>query len=900
MILDLLFNFLIYPLKQIIEFSFSLFFHVFKNPGAAILGVSLAVTIMCLPLYIVAEKWTDLERDIQKQMEPGVKRIKKFFKGDEQYMILTTFYRQNHYHPLMALRSSFSLLIQIPFFLAAYSYLSHLSLLQGKSFFILSDLGKNDGLFTVGPFTINVLPILMTLINCASGFVYTKGHSLREKLQVYIMAAVFLVVLYDSPSGLVLYWTLNQVFSLTKNIFMKLKNPLKVFFACICAAILFCDFYLLFLHPGSFKRRLLMTVVISFILLTPLFVRVVSRLIDGLMLPLLNNSKSRGLLFFSSAAGLFLLTGLFIPSSIISSSVIEFFDIDGLGSPLCFITTTLMQSCGLFLVWPAFLYFLFNKRIQTVFSALSFALFLGALVNTFVFVGRYGTLTRMLTFSENIAGRVPPFMMVLNLAVLILLVAVSLLVIKFKCAKILQWISGISCISLLVAGILYSNSIKKSYNEISLTYNPKSAQELSPVLHLSKNQKNVVLFMLDRSESAFFNSILEEDPTLKDIYTGFTYYPNTISYGGHTIIGAPPLFGGYEYTPEEFNKRKDVSKLTKNNEALKVLPKIFGEQLDYNVTITDTSWANYQWIPDMSIFDGMKNVTPLSLEHTYTGLWMDLNRDKVKENLVSSSIKRNMLWVSFFRISPALFRDAIYDDSKWWNTDEESGDIQGFIDYYSALYFLTQLTDFTSDKPSFLNITNDSTHSGFELNPPDYEPATKITGKGTGEFAKFSGYSANVAAFKLIGKWINLLKEQGVYDNTRIIIAADHGIGKDEVVKKLYNGKLSDGFCMDHLNPMLLVKDFDAQGEIKTDTTFMTNADVPLLLLQDLVENPVNPYTGNLMTDSIKKEKGAVVTTNSTWSPDQHGLNTFSIKENEWYTVKDNIFDTANWKKGKR
>ena len=899
MVLNFLFNLLIYPIKQIIEFSFSLFYHVFKNPGAAILGVSLAVTIMCLPLYIVAEKWTDIERDVQKKLEPGVKRIKKFFKGDEQYMILTTYYRQNHYHPLMTLRSSFSLLIQIPFFLAAYSYLSHLSLLQGRSFFILSDLGKNDALFSIGSFTVNVLPILMTLINCASGFVYTKGHSLREKLQVYIMAALFLFVLYDSPSGLVLYWTLNQVFSLTKNIFMKLKNPLKVFFVCVALAILFCDFYLVFLHPGSFKRRILMTAVISFVLLAPIFVKAASRLIDNVLFPILEDSKKRAFLFFSSAFGLFLLTGLFIPSSIISSSVIEFFNIDNFGSPTFFVRNTLMQACGLFLVWPAFLYFLFNKRIQTAFSALSFVLFTGALVNTFVFVGHYGTLTRMLTFSENIAGRVSSFAIVLNIAAILLLTVAALFAIKYRFSGILQGIAGICCISLFGAGIFYINSIKKDYAQIASTYNPETAEELKPVLHLSKNQKNVVLFMLDRCENAYFSSVLEEDSSLKDIFTGFTYYPNTISYGGHTIIGAPPLFGGYEYTPEEFNKRANESKLSKNNEALKVLPKIFGEQLGYNVTVTDTSWANYQWIPDMSIFNGMKNVTPLSLEHTYTGLWMDLNKDKVKPNLVSSSIRRNMLWVCFFRISPALFRDAIYDDSNWWNTDEESGDIQGFIDYYSALYFLPQLTDFESDKPSFLSITNDSTHSGFKLNPPDYVPSTKITGKGTGEYAKLSGYSANVASFKLIGKWIELLKENGVYDNTRIIIAADHGIGQEKIVEDLYSGSLEDGFVMDHLNPMLLVKDFGAEGEIKTDTSFMTNADVPLLLLQDVVENPANPFTGKPMNDSIKKEKGAVVTTNSTWSPDQHRSNTFSIKDDEWYTVKDNIFDIKNWKKGR-
>ncbi len=898
--MNLLFNLLIYPVKQIIEFAFSLFYHVFKNPGAAILGVSLAVTIMCLPLYIVAEKWTDFERDTQKKLEGGVKRIKKYFKGDEQYMILTTYYRQNHYHPLMALRSSFSLLIQIPFFLAAYSYLSHLSLLQGNTFFILKDLGKSDTLFKIGNFTVNVLPILMTLINCASGFVYTKGHSLREKLQVYIMAALFLVILYDSPSGLVLYWTLNQVFSLTKNIFMKLKNPLKVFYVCVALAILFCDFYLIFIHPGSFKRRLLMTVVISFILVIPLFVKLASILIDSTLKGLLENSRQRFFIFIASAFGLLFLTGLFIPSSIISSSVIEFFNIDNLGSPVTFVKNTFMQACGLFIVWPVFLYFLFNRRIQTAFSAFSFILFICAVVNSFIFTGSYGTLTRMLTFSENIAGRIPSFTLSLNLAVLVLAFFACLALFKFNLFGAAKALSGIMAFALFAAGIFFTHSISTEYSQIASSYNPAEANEIKPVLHLSKTQRNVVLFMLDRSESAFFHSIFdEEDPSLKEIYTGFTYYPNTISYGGHTIIGAPPLFGSYEYTPEEFNKRSNVSKLEKNNEAMKVLPKIFGEQLDFNVTISDTSWANYQWIADMSIFKGMKNVTPLTLEHTYTGMWMDLNKDKIKADIVSSSIKRNMLFVCFFRISPMIFRDAIYDDSRWWNTDEESGDIQEFIDYYSELYFLPQLTDFTSEKGVFMSLTNDSTHSGFELNPPDYTPSAKITGKGKGRYAKLSGYSANVASFKLIGKWIELLKENGVYDNTRIIIAADHGIGKSEVLKDLYNGQLEDGFTMDHLNPMLLVKDFNSNGEIRTDTAFMTNADVPLLLMKDIVENPVNPFTGKEMNDSIKKERGAVVTTNKTWSPDQHGPNVFSIKDDEWYTVKDNIFDVNNWKKGR-
>ena len=212
---------IIYPLYQIIEFAFKFFGDVFKNTGISVIGVSMAVSILCLPLYIVAERWQQIERDTEKALEGGVRRIKSVFSGDEQYMMLSTYYRQHRYHPLMALRSSFGLLIQIPFFIAAYVFLSNLSALRGEHFLFIRDMGAEDALFRIGNFPVNVLPIAMTLINIVAGAVYTKGFKLKDKLQIYGMALVFLVLLYKSPAGLVLYWTMNNVFSLVKNIFYK-------------------------------------------------------------------------------------------------------------------------------------------------------------------------------------------------------------------------------------------------------------------------------------------------------------------------------------------------------------------------------------------------------------------------------------------------------------------------------------------------------------------------------------------------------------------------------------------------------------------------------------------------------------------------------------------------------
>lgn len=110
---------------------------------------------------------------------------------------------------------------------------------------MIKDLAKPDNLITIGSFSINVLPVLMTLINIISGAIYTKGFSLKDKLQLYVMALFFLVFLYNSPSGLVFYWTMNNVFSLIKNLFYKAKNPKKTFFYFCCVVIFLLQIFLL-------------------------------------------------------------------------------------------------------------------------------------------------------------------------------------------------------------------------------------------------------------------------------------------------------------------------------------------------------------------------------------------------------------------------------------------------------------------------------------------------------------------------------------------------------------------------------------------------------------------------------------------------------------------------------
>ena len=226
--LEILDTLLLKPLQLVFEAAYTLSEKVTGNPGLSLFALSLFVNILALPLYMRADAIQEEEHAIEKKLQKGVGHIKKTFRGDERMMMLQTYYRQNNYKPVYVLRSAVSLFLQIPFFIAAYRFLSGLQQLRGTSFGLIANLGRPDGLLQIGGVAVNVLPIIMTIVNLISCVIFTSGSPLKSKIQLYAMALFFLVFLYASPSGLVFYWTLNNIFSLVKTIFYKLKNPEKI------------------------------------------------------------------------------------------------------------------------------------------------------------------------------------------------------------------------------------------------------------------------------------------------------------------------------------------------------------------------------------------------------------------------------------------------------------------------------------------------------------------------------------------------------------------------------------------------------------------------------------------------------------------------------------------------
>ena len=884
---EILFNIVIYPIILIIEFIFMLSQRIFSNTGLSVMCISAVVTVLCLPLYAVAEEWQERERQMQKRLKNGIERIRAAFKGDEQYMILSAFYKQQHYHPIMALRSSFGLLIQVPFFIAAYSYLSHLEVLRGTAFLFIRDLGAPDALLTVGDWKINLLPIAMTLINIIAGAVYTRGFAFKEKAQLYGMALLFLVLLYNSPAGLVLYWTLNNVFSLLKNIYYKIKSPYKmnILLWAAAGALLFVIGYLNYYRIGGNARvRKILTLILAAVTFTLAVFPIAKKHIKVDLTKILSD-KGAFALFLASALLLTFTSGLLLPTNMIVASPQEFSYVDRYSSPLFFIGNTLTQTIGFCLFWPLALYFLFSDKTKRIFAvAASFAA-LSALVNAFIFPGKYGFISTALVFAHDVKH--PLFESAINLGVIAIVAAAVAAVIKLKKTKMLTTFAALASFSVFALSLINTARISSGFKALASYQKAEQAAgatSVEPIFSLSKKGKNVVVLMIDRAISVLVPYIFDDYPALKTQYSGFTFYPNTVSFHGYTSLGSPPIFGGYESTPTAINARKDVPLLQKRNEALMMMPRIFDEH-GFHVTAADLPYANGQWIPDMSIFAPYPNIKTYVTDSFYTDLWCRENDLHLPS--ASDVLKRNILWYSLLKTSPLLLRESIYGSGNWCALTRNVA-LRKTINGYAVLDYLPRLVSITDDESNnALIMNNNTTHEGSLLQAPEYRPVAAVTEAGDGKYARRIDYSINAATIMRLADWFAYMKENGVYDNTRIIIVSDHGPEENVVTRNHLP------FEQDQFNAFLMVKDFNAEGSIKTDMTFMTNADVPSLALKDLIENPVNPFTGNPITQDAKKQP-VYIAISGTQLLGSNAYQFFIDPKQDFY-VHDNLFDPKNW-----
>ena len=864
---EILDRLLLKPLQLLFEVIYVMADKVIGNPGLSVIVLSLFMNFLVLPLYIRADKIQEEEHELEKKLQRGVEHIKKTFSGDERMMMLQTYYRQNNYRPVYVMRSAASLLLQIPFFIAAYRFLSGLQLLNGVSFGLIPDLGMPDGMLSVGGMSVNILPIIMTAVNLVSCVIFTKGSPLKAKIQLYVMALFFLVFLYTSPSGLVFYWTLNNIFSLVKTIIYKLKINIKIF-----------------RNTGSETG-------------------------NGKMQKAFAGERSRKLFL---AGGLFLsvLTGALIPSAVIKSSPLEFTDITYFFDPRWFVVSSFCTAVGIFVIWAGVFYFLAKPAVRVYFDIIIWLLSGAAIVNYMFFGKDLGLLTSELKYENALhftgMDQVQNFL-------LILLVLLAFNIIYRKRKRLISEILAAGILALSCMAIVNMAEISAAVNNVR----EHRGFDETPRFKLSRSGNNVIVIMLDRAMGEYIPFFFQEKPELEEQFSGFTYYPNTISFGAHTNFASPALFGGYEYTPVEINKRSSEPLGAKQDEALKVMPVLFAGN-GYDVTVCDPPYAGYQWIPDLSIYQEYPEIQ----SYITNGKFTDVS---IKEQGIENR-KRNFFCYGILKVMPLCIQGVIYDQGNYNKADSRAemaysaqvrdgtlkseGMNESFMNGYNVLASLPYITDIVNENTdTYLMLSNETTHEAMLLQEPEYVPKQTVDNtiyeNGRQEREAADGrvlkletdhqviqYQANMAGLLQLGKWFDDMRENNVYDNTRIILVSDHGYD-------LYNWeefKLDDqegGEDISIYYPLLMVKDFGSSKFVISEE-FMTNADVPAIAVQDIIDRPVNPFTGKIIDSGEKTAHDQYVITSHEWDIEENNGNMFSPAD--WYSVHSDMRDRNNWK----
>ena len=879
-----LYYILIRPLEILLEVVYNLALKATFNYGYSIILLSFVINILILPLYNRADELQSLAAKREKGLSTWVKHIKKSFSGDERFMVLSAYYKEKNYSVFSQLQGILPLVIEIPFFIAAYHFLSGFIDLPGNSFGPIRDLGVPDRMFSILGVTVNLLPILMTVINLFSAMVYSEGLTGKKKVQLFLMAAVFLVLLYQSPSGLVLYWTMNNVFSLLKNIFYKLKGHPTARYVMVTGCAYILMIFAAYLRAYGRKRLIYMAAITCCIIGLTVFYYLKRNGKIRFKFKVSECNATDRVDYWLGIICLTLLTGLLIPTNLVGNSPLEFINLGSPFNPMRYIGTNFLLAVGTFCIWISVYYLLWKDRVNNRILALQAVLIIVAAINYMFFGKNYGTISADLRYDSE-----PVFAnreIIINLTVIAAVAVVSYFIMRYRKIRRPVYISVVAAMIIMCAVNIIN--INGKYSEFEKYYDPDKAVN-KKIIHLSTGGKNVMVIMLDKAVGLYIPFLTAEKPEIITEFDGFTWYPNTIAHGTKTFLGAPGLYGGYEYTPAAMNKRTDMRVIDKHNEALKMMPRLFSEH-GYGVTVLDPPYGNYQEITDLTIFDDLEGVDAYRGKNVFSEGANETRAEFIKYN--------DIFRYSIFRIMPVAVQKYTYDNGYYFDQISSNELYIGNNGPY-MLCHITEAIEISDNKDNnFFLMDNELAHNPLILTKPDY-----ILGETEGEMYhpddcvydnegnsldlssddKEGTYDMNMYAMLCLGKLFEYMRENDVYDNTRIIIVSDHGAG----LKQFDDIGVEKSACL------LMYKDFNSHGDLNSDNTFMTNADTPTLAVEGLIENPVNPYTGNPINSNAKSEPQNVF--EMPW----HLLNDndaiIDMDEGHIWSVEEDIFDQDNW-----
>jgi hypothetical protein len=395
--------------------------------------------------------------------------------------------------------------------------------------------------------------------------------------------------------------------------------------------------------------------------------------------------------------------------------------------------------------------------------------------------------------------------LLLWVVVLIVVIAAMIALRKQKFVHVVMFISGCMTLMLLVTACSTVITSGALHSKLHLHVSVEEEFEMSA-------DNNFVILVLDTADSREFTSLLEEHPEYREIFGDFTYFENTTGAYTSTLNAIPFILSG-EWYENEGSFQDYLDRVYREAPLWKEL-----KSRNYQIDLYEDDIR----AQDASIVDNFDNVyftkvTPVS--------YLELAKQELK--LVG------------FRYAPydlkryCVIKEVYFNELR--ESHPEGSDSKAFTADNTAfkedLAAQGVVMDETGNRFKFIHLNG--AHAPFI-----YDKDANVIGVEQGSYRQSMEASITLAA-----NYIQALKDSGAYDNTALIVMADHG----------YNGSLDESGEEAWMRqcPLLLIK---GMGETH-DTMQISQAPISF---EDLQEAYTRLLDGKQSTAAFDWKEGDV------------------------------------------
>lgn len=325
----------------------------------------------------------------------------------------------------------------------------------------------------------------------------------------------------------------------------------------------------------------------------------------------------------------------------------------------------------------------------------------------------------------------------------------------------------IGCICIFLVGVIVSTTViitsDKKLNKSLYNVTTNGVYELS-------QKDNTVIFMLDTIDYAMYEKYISEHPETKEELNGFTEYSNVVTCGAYTNLALPCMLSGKMCSIEE-DYHDYIDKIWSDNNVFELLNK---NDVDCRLFI-DNNYAG------KGASSYIKNIEELNNNISYV-----------------PSILQTMYKLSLFNVSPHFLKQYIaFDTAELSPLVADNSYRIDDAEFYES-YKNNNGFSYTNDY--------DNTVRFYQLNGAHIPYI--LNKDGVKENQKTSLEEQIEGSFNSISRMIKDMKENGVYDDSRIIILSDHG----------------DYYLAQH--SIILYKDKGATSPYKVDSSPISTYDI--------------------------------------------------------------------------